>query len=67
MVEWKVSLCSVNFLCIARIASNFTSARFAAQNSSLLGCDAVSLGEWFTIFQRFMVPGSAVSSWTALP
>jgi hypothetical protein len=30
MVEWKVSLCSVNFLCIARISSNFMGVRFGA-------------------------------------
>ena len=30
MVEQKVSLCNVNFLCIARVSNNFTSARFGA-------------------------------------
>jgi len=30
MVEWKVSLCSGDYLCIARVSSNFTGTRFGA-------------------------------------
>jgi hypothetical protein len=36
MVEWKVSLCSVSYLCVARISSNFTGARFGALTVALL-------------------------------
>jgi len=31
----------------------------AADGSGLLGCDAVSLGEWFASFQRILVPSSS--------
>ena len=30
MVEWKVSVCSDYFICIARVSSNFTGTRFGA-------------------------------------
>jgi hypothetical protein len=36
MVEWKVSLYSFNFLCIARVSSNFPIARFGALTVVLL-------------------------------
>jgi hypothetical protein len=36
MVEWKVSLCNVNFLCIAQVSSNLTSARFGTLTVVLL-------------------------------
>jgi hypothetical protein len=36
MVEWKVSLCSVSFLCFARISSNFMVARFGVLTVVLL-------------------------------
>jgi len=36
MVEWKVSLCSVNFLFIARVSSNFRGARFGTLTVVLL-------------------------------
>jgi hypothetical protein len=35
MVEWKVSLCSINFPCIARVSSNFTGARFGVPTVEL--------------------------------
>jgi hypothetical protein len=33
-----------------------------AEDWSLLGCDAMSLGEWFLTFQRNIVPSSSGSS-----
>ena len=33
-----------------------------AEDFNLLGCDAVSLGEWFLTFQKNMVPSPSGSS-----
>jgi len=37
------------------------------ENSGLLGCDAASLGEWFSKFQRIIVPSSSASSSLYVP
>jgi hypothetical protein len=58
MVEWKVSLYSVNFLCIARVSSNFTTARFSALTVVLLKIPvsySVMLCHWESGSQYFEV------------
>jgi hypothetical protein len=55
MVEWKVSLCSISFLFIIRVSSNFIGAGYEVLtvvmlNIPVLWGATLCLEEWFTAF-----------------
>ena len=46
-------------MCGCTVAANFSGYITYVQDLSLLGCDTLSPGEWFLVFQRIVVPSSS--------